>query len=114
LKSGKGFAASPQQRAKVRDQACIVCAKVRHDATIDPAHVVSRGLGGCDHEDCVVALCRLCHHRFDREGLDLLPYLEPRYRPELQHAVSHLGLIGALERITHERWTPTPERKDSA
>ena len=49
--------ASKAQRAKVRDRPCIVCGA----SDCDPAHVVSRAQGGCDHPDCVVPLYRRCH-----------------------------------------------------
>ena len=32
--------------------------------------------------------------------MDLLPYLEPVWQAQLAHAVGHLGLIGALPRIS--------------
>jgi len=67
---------------------------------------VPRSLGGCEHPDCVVPLCRLCHRAYDTGRLDLLPHLEPRWRAELAHALGHLGLIGLLERVTAERWRP--------
>jgi hypothetical protein len=70
---------------------------------IDPAHVIPRSLGGCDHPDCVVALCRLHHRAYDRGQLDLVPYLEPRHRREAAHAVMHVGLAGALRRISGPR-----------
>jgi len=48
-----------------------------------------------------VPLCRVpCHRAFDRGELDLLPYLEPGWRAQLAHAVGHVGLIGALRRIS--------------
>ena len=47
-----------------------------------------------------VALCRRCHRTYDRGELDLLPYLEPAWRPQLAHAVGHVGLVGALRRIS--------------
>jgi len=40
---------------------------------------------------------------YDVGELDLLPYLEPAYRPQLAHAVGHVGLIGALRRISGRR-----------
>jgi hypothetical protein len=41
------------------------------------------------------------HHRaYDSGELDLLPYLEPAWRTQLAHAVGHVGLIGALRRIS--------------
>jgi hypothetical protein len=73
----------------------------------DPAHLVPRSLGGCDEPDWVVALCRPCHRHFDEHRLCLLPYLEPRHRAELAHAVLHLPLVAAVvERLTGERIGP--------
>jgi hypothetical protein len=54
---------------------------------------------GSDHADCVVALCWLHHRAYDTGRLELLPYLEPRWRVEIAHAVVHLGLIGAMRRL---------------
>ena len=40
------------------------------------------------------------HHRaYDTGRLELLPYLEPRWRAEVAHAVLHLGLVGAYRRL---------------
>ena len=97
-----GLAASPAQRAKVAGRPCLVC---RATARIDPAHVIPRSLGGCDEPDCVVALCRSCHRAYDSGELDLLVHLEPEHRVELAHAVLHVGLLGALRRITGRRET---------
>jgi hypothetical protein len=33
----------------------------------------------------------------------LLPYLEPGWRAQLAHAVGHVGLTGALRRISGQR-----------
>jgi hypothetical protein len=52
------------------------------------------------------------HRRYDRAELDLLRYLEPRFRAELQHGLGHLGLLGLLRRVTGSRWTPVAERSD--
>ena len=52
---------------------------------------------------CVVPLCRRCHRAYDRGELDLLPHLEPAWRAQLAHAVGHLGLIGALRRVSGQR-----------
>jgi hypothetical protein len=92
--------ASPAQRGKVRGRRCLVCGAGR---AADPAHLMPRSLGGCDHPDCVVALCRAHHRAYDRGELDLLPYLEPDHRAEAAHAVGHLGLVGALRRLTGRR-----------
>lgn len=70
---------------------------------IDPAHLVPRARGGCDDALCVIALCRTCHRRYDSGGLDLVAYLEPGHRAEAAHAVLHLGLAGALRRISATR-----------
>jgi hypothetical protein len=94
---GSSLAASPAQRAKVAGQACLVCGSRRR---VDPAHLVARAHGGCDHPDCVVPLCRRCHRAYDAGMLDLLPRLEPRFRPEVAHAVLHLGLARAMRRLT--------------
>ncbi len=96
--------ASDAQRAKVAGRACLVCGRT----VVDPAHLVSRALGGCDDADCVVALCRPHHRAFDTGRLDLLPYLEPASRVELAHAVGHLGLIGTLRRVTGRRYAGLP------
>jgi hypothetical protein len=53
--------------------------------------------------DCVVPLCWLHHRAYDTGRLELLPYLEPRGRTEIAHAVLHLGLIGAYGRLTYRR-----------
>ena len=102
--------ASDAQRLKVSGVACLVCGA--RDG-VDPAHLTPRARGGCDHPDCVVPLCRFrCHRAFDDARLDLLAYLEPRHRSELAHALSHLGLIELLERLTAERWAPA--RREAA
>lgn len=94
--------ASGPQRAKVAGRACLVCGR----RPVDPAHLVARARGGCDHPDCVVPLCRACHRAYDRGELDLLPHLEPAFRAELAHALRHLPLIGVLQRVTGRRWRP--------
>jgi hypothetical protein len=94
--------ASEAQRAKVRGQRCLACGA----RPIDPAHLVSRALGGCDEPDCVVPLCRRCHRAYDRGALDLLPHLEPLCRAELAHALTHLSLVALLQRVSAVRWTP--------
>jgi hypothetical protein len=99
------MAASEHQRAAVLGRRCIVCAA---ETRIDPAHLIPRSLGGCGDALCVVPLCRRCHRTYDRGELDLLPHLEPGRRAQLAHAVGHVGLIGALRRISGTgRSTPT-------
>jgi hypothetical protein len=94
--------ASEAQRAKVAGRSCLVCGK----RPVDPAHLVPRSLGGCDEPDCVVPLDRRCHRAYDRGELDLLPYLEPWYRAELAHALTHLSLLSLVRLVTETRWRP--------
>ena len=93
--------AADAQRAKLVGASCVVCGQTKG---LTPAHLAPRSRGGCDHPDCVVPLCWLHHRAFDTGRLELLPYLEPRRRTEIAHAVGHLGLVGALRRLTR----PTP------
>jgi hypothetical protein len=96
------FGAAETQRHKIVGSACIVCLQTKG---ITPAHLAPRSLGGCDHPDCVVPLCWMHHRAYDTGRLELLPYLEPRWRVEIAHAVLHLGLLGAYRRLT--RWEAT-------
>jgi len=99
--------ASAAQRDAVRDRACIVCGG---RTAVDPAHLVPRSLGGCEHPLCVVPLCRAHHRAYDRGELDLVAFLEPDHRAEAAHAVAHLGLIGALRRLSGDRGAGTQHR----
>lgn len=94
--------ATPQQRDKVRERACIVCT----DGPCHPAHLIDRSIGGGDDVLDVVALCPTCHRAYDDGQLSLLEHLEPHWRTELAAAVERVGLVAALNRITNERWTP--------
>lgn len=107
LKRGPVSPASPEQRAKVTDRVCVFCAH----GPCDPAHLVPRGLGGCDHEDCVIPLCRSCHDRLDgrapRGDLDLSPVLALReFAAERSHMASHWSLPVCMERLSGVRWIP--------
>jgi hypothetical protein len=97
LKRSPAMAASEAQRHAVAGRPCIVCGA---KSGVDPAHVIPKSLGGCSHDLCCVSLCRGCHRAYDTGRLDLLPYLEPVWRAQLAHAVGHVGLIGALRRIS--------------
>jgi hypothetical protein len=68
-----------------------------------PAHVCDCGLGGCDHEDCVIGLRADYHRLYDMQQFDVLPHLT---KDEQAHLVSHVSLISALEQSTGERWEP--------
>jgi len=92
--------ASAAQRTKVKGARCLVCGS---HTPIDPAHLIARSAGGCDDALCVVALCRSCHRRYDSGALDLVAHLEPDHRAEAAHAVAHVGLAGALRRISGRR-----------
>ena len=104
LRRTPSMVATDAQRAAVAGRCCIVCGA---DRRIDPAHLIPRSLGGCGDPLCVVPACRRCHRAYDRGELDLVPYLEPAWRPQLAHAVGHVGLIGALRRIGGGRQDPT-------
>ena len=104
LERTASMAATNAQRAAVAGRCWVVC---RSDRRIDPAHPIPRSLGGCGDALCVVPACRRCHRAYDRGELDLLPYLEPAWRAQLAHAVGHVGLVGALRRISGAR---QPER----
>lgn len=94
--SRQGLAASEAQRAKIVGSACIVCDQTKG---ITPAHLAPRSLG-CDEPACVVPLCWVHHRAYVTGRLKLLAHLEPRWRAEVAHAVEHLGLIGAVRRLT--------------
>jgi hypothetical protein len=107
LKRGPVGHASPQQRVKVEAQGCrVTAARPAESYVVDPAHIVSRALGGCDHVDCVVGLRRDLHIKYDEGKLDLLPLLT---LDEQSHAAKHLGLLGALKRTTGENYVPERE-----
>jgi hypothetical protein len=80
------------------------------EGSVDPAQMGRVRSAAATKPDCVVPLCHQHHRRYARGQLDLLPYLEPRLRTELQHGLGHLGLLGLLRRVTGTRWTPAGER----
>lgn len=105
MKRGTGFAASPAQREKCRDQLCANCAS----PNVDPAHLTSRAQGGCDHPDCVIALCRICHRGLDfregpQRGIDLAPILAlATFAAERSHMAGHMSFHACIRRLTGER-----------
>ncbi len=101
--------ATPDQRERVKDRACIVCAA--HPC--DPAHLIDRSLapGSGDSSAMVVPLCRPCHRAYDDGDLDLTPYVEPHWRDAVACAVEAVGLIGALRRISKRQWTVVPSEE---
>lgn len=70
---------------------------------VDPAHTIDRTLGGCDDEACTCPLPRRLHDLYDEKKLDLLPVLT---LDEQAHAVKHVGILGALKRLTGETYVP--------
>jgi hypothetical protein len=104
LQRTASMVATDAQRMAVAGRRCIVCGT---DRRIDPAHLIPRSMGGCGDPLCVIPACRVHHRAYDRGELDLVPYLEPAWRPQLAHAVGHVGLIGALRRVSGGRQDPT-------
>lgn len=104
MRRGKGFAASPAQRSKVKDLECANCTT---KTTIDPAHLIPRSLlgDGQDEAMAVIPLCRACHRAYDQGALDLLPAVQRFYPDELAFAVLRFGLLRTLRRVTNTRWT---------
>jgi len=129
LKPGRGFSVAPAQRAKVKLLVCLGCGlEVDMDDpgrlwTIDPAHLVPRGQGGCDHEDCVLPLCRNlrnplegCHSIFDGKvagkSIDLHSRLaQGGYEKELAHAFEAHGWtpLELVRRVCGEEYVPKSE-----
>ena len=104
-KRGKSFAASPQQRLKVKDAPSVVSGEYG----CDPMHIWPRSLGGCDDPLCVVPATRSEHRDFDLGQLDLLPHLVRQgCVEELLHALGHANgsLTRLLHRVTGVRWRP--------
>ena len=104
LRRTTSMAATDSQRLAVAGRPCIACAS---EHRVDAAHVIPRSLGCGDALD-VVPLCRACHRAYDTGRLDLLPYLEPKWRAQVAHAVGHVGLIGALRQISGNHRDPKP------
>ena len=102
--------ASKAQRDKVRDLACLVCGRDRHEGVkVDPAHVWARGKGGCDDADCVVPLCREHHREYEANRLDLLVVLvRAGYWTELAHptACHEVSPTRLVEELTGQRYIP--------
>lgn len=88
-------------RESINGRSCAVCGQ----QPVDPAHVIDRSLAN-DHGDprSVVPLCREHHDEYDDHRLDLLPYLEGRFRSQLAFAVERFGLLSTLQRVTGEIW----------
>lgn len=94
-----GFTASPAQRKAVKETTCIYCGR----EGVDPAHLIPRGLGGCDDPLCVLGLCRRCHSQYDVGWLNILDIVREKYPDHWEHAVSHVGEGRAEWRLSNER-----------
>lgn len=101
--------ASAAQRRKVHLQACAVCGAIG----CDPAHLTPRSFRGCDHADCVIALCRRHHREFDDGHLDLLPHLSGHgYHAELAHMQAHYDdPLSVVFRLSGMHWAPEREER---
>jgi hypothetical protein len=101
----EGELGTPPAREDV-DGACIVC----WQGPTDRAHLIDRSLAPDREGDPlrVVRLCRAHHDAYDAHTLDLLPFLEKGFRPELARAVEVVGLVTTLERVTGRAWAPIP------
>lgn len=101
--------ASTAQRRKVHLQACAVCGAIG----CDPAHLTPRSFRGCDHADCVIALCRTHHREFDGGNLDLTKHLSGHgYGVELAHMQGHYDdPVSVLQRLSGMRWAPERQER---
>jgi hypothetical protein len=96
--------ASVEQKEKVLREGLRFETKDTFDGgRLEPAHVVPRPHGGCNHEDCVCPLTHLQHERYDRGELSILEHLT---LAEQSHAVGHVGILGVLKRTTGETYVP--------
>jgi hypothetical protein len=95
--------ASPEQKRKVQLQGCRLSAWTFETGTVHPAHIVDRGVGGCDSELCIIGLRGDLHREYDRGELSILEHLTLE---EQSHAALHLGLLGAVKRTTGESYVP--------
>ncbi|RKQ90838.1 hypothetical protein C8N24_0653 [Solirubrobacter pauli] len=76
-----------------------------------PAHLARHDVR-CEHPDCVVPMCVMHQRAFEAGHLDLLRYLEPRWRQEIAHTVMHVGLITAYRRLTAGRFPSVAPSRD--
>lgn len=89
-------------RAKIdSERCCRVCQSRDH---VEAAHTIGRKYDGATSSGVlvviphdVVPLCREHHSAYDKHELDLLPYLT---HEEQAAAVSHVGIVSAMRRLT--------------
>jgi hypothetical protein len=110
LKRGKGFSASAEQQARVRNRACLRCGCDHYEVgQMEAAHVYPRRFATCGCADGVVPLCHECHAAYDRRAFDLLPLLIAHgFRRELVHAVVEhdAPIFHVIEIVTGTPWVP--------
>lgn len=109
--------ASSEQREKVAGEPCLVNDPLFPcSGDCEPAHLIPRGMVEDSENDPlrIVPLCHRHHREYDQEQLDLLPYLEPRFREEVAEGVRLVGLITALNRISNDRFVSESSAKDIA
>lgn len=88
--------ASPEQREKIVGRVCASCG----DPASDPMHLWPRGMGGCDHPDCVLPGCRVCHRLYDDGQLDLEAIVAlPDFAAERAHMASHASFQACIRRL---------------
>jgi hypothetical protein len=92
--------ASAAQREKVRDLRCVVCGR----SPVDPAHLVPRTRGGCDHADCVIPLCRTHHRLYDAAQLALVVHIGRGLRRERAHARLHVSPARLARALRGDGW----------
>ena len=90
------LSASQAQLAKLVGAACVVCHKTKG---LSAVHLASEAQD-CEAPECVVPMCWAHRYAYAEGRLDLLGRLEPRWRAEIAHAVSHMGLITTYRRLT--------------
>lgn len=95
-KKGRGFAASPAQRNKVREESCLICAR----SPVDPAHLIARARGAGDDPREVIPLCRPHHAEYDTGKLSLLEY-EHLFPEESAFAVLNHGIVSVVKRLAN-------------
>lgn len=90
-------------RAKVEtERGCRICGSRE---LVEAAHTIARRHDADDglvDPDDIVPLCQTHHQSYDKHELDLLPYLT---HVEQAAAVSHVGIVSAMRRLTSTRRT---------
>ena len=83
--------------APVAGRPCIVCGATHW---VGPAHLIPRRWVAGAIDAASYCSAAAASAPVTAAELDLLAHLEPAWRAQLAHAVGHVGLIGALRRIS--------------